>query len=291
VFSHLVGQLKSRAGVSSRRTMTGTRSSPDQDRGSGEDATASAPPAALVLQNVSAGYGRTQVLRDVTVVVPAHSVVAVLGANGVGKTTMMRVAAGFLRPTSGSVLLDGVDVTTASVHERARLGICDIPEGRGIFPSLSVRENLLLQSFHRQEAQVLALATEAFPILGKRLKQLAGSLSGGEQQMLALSRAYVTQPSLVLLDEVSLGLSPLLIDSVYMFLETLRSRGTSLVLIEQYVKRALEMADHVYVLDRGVVSIDMAAADVPSSEILDVYLGQSVKGGVAPGNSSTAKHP
>jgi branched-chain amino acid transport system ATP-binding protein len=230
-------------------------------------------PLALVLDGITAGYGRAEVLHEVTMVVPSSSVVALFGANGAGKTTLMKVAAGFVRPTGGTVRLNGQDITRASAHRRARLGICDVPEGRGIFPSLTVRENLVLQSPRGRESEAIEMAGEAFPALARRLRQLAGSLSGGEQQMLALSRAYVTDPKVVLVDEVSLGLSPVAVDKVYDFLLTLRDRGTTLLLIEQYVRRALELADHVYVMEKGRIVLDAAGGEVPSEAILDAYLG------------------
>lgn len=238
-------------------------------------------PPALVLDGVTAGYGRTEVLHEVKLVVPSSSVVALFGANGAGKTTLMRVAAGFLRPTAGTVRLSGEDITRSTPHRRAQLGICDIPEGRGIFPSLTVRENLVLQSPPGRESEAIAMAGEAFPVLGKRSRQVAGSLSGGEQQMLALSRAYVTNPKVVLLDEVSLGLSPVAVDQVYAFLVTLRDRATTLLLIEQYVRRALDLADHVYVMEKGRIVFDAAGSQVPSEAILEAYLGYNGESGAA----------
>jgi branched-chain amino acid transport system ATP-binding protein len=213
------------------------------------------------------------VLRDVSITVPPATVVALFGANGAGKTTLMQVAAGFITPTAGSVRLEGRDVTRDSARQRALRGLCDIPEGRGIFPSLSVRDNLILSSPRGRHAEAAARAVEAFPVLGRRMRQVAGSLSGGEQQMLALSRAYMRDTKIVLLDEVSLGLSPVAVDQVYEFLKFLRHRETTLVLIEQYVRRALEIADHVYVLDKGSIVLDAPSADVPSESILEAYLG------------------
>jgi branched-chain amino acid transport system ATP-binding protein len=232
-------------------------------------------PPALKLDRVTAGYGGTEVLHDVTVEVASASVVALLGANGAGKSTLMRVAAGFVSPSGGRVYLGRRDVTSLPVHARVQLGLCDVPEGRGIFPSLTVKENLLLQSPPGQVRESISLATEAFPVLGKRLRQVAGSLSGGEQQMLALSRAYVTSPTLVLLDEVSFGLSPVAVDQVYAFLALLRARSTTLLLIEQYVQRALDIADYVYVLEKGVLTLQAARGDVPSKEVLEAYMGGS----------------
>lgn len=256
-----------------------------EQRGAAVSDVAAAP--ALVINGVDAGYGRTEVLHDVDLVVPSSSVVALFGANGAGKTTLMKVAAGFIRPTAGAVKLGDEDITRLVPHRRARLGVCDIPEGRGIFPSLTVRENLILQSHPGNERQAIEMSCEAFPALGQRLRQLAGNLSGGEQQMLALSRAYHTDPKIVLVDEVSLGLSPVAVDQVYAFLSTLRDRGTTLLLIEQYVGRALALADHVYVMEKGRIVRDSAGSQVPSEAILEAYLGYNADSSAAEEISSS----
>src|SRR5438270_2161257 len=169
----------------------------------------------LALRSVTAGYGDTVVLRDVDFTVGDGEVVALLGPNGAGKTTLLRTATGFVRPRSGRVELDGEDVTGSPAYAYVRRGVCHLPEGRGIFPSLSVLENLTIQARQRDLKECLADVTELFPAIGGRLRQTAGSLSGGEQQMLALSRAYITRPKVVLVDEPSLGLAPLVIDRIY----------------------------------------------------------------------------
>ena len=164
--------------------------------------------ATLQLESITAGYGPTTVLWDVDLEVPANSVVALLGPNGAGKTTLLRVACGFIPTKQGRIALNGVDLTGKPPHEISRLGVCHIPESRGIFPSLSVRENLTLFGPKQTETEQIQRATAAFPILGVRLRQTAGSLSGGEQQMLAIVRAYISNPALVLVDEASMGLGP-----------------------------------------------------------------------------------
>src|SRR6266568_2115311 len=162
----------------------------------------------LELRGITAGYGSHTVLRDVDLCVPDHSVVALLGPNGAGKTTLLRVASGLLRASAGRVLLDGHGATEWPSHRLAQHGICHVPEGRGIFRALSVRDNLRLQAPPSANGKAVAAATAAFPRLGERLEQRAGSLSGGEQQMLALAHAYVAASQTVLLDEVSMGLAP-----------------------------------------------------------------------------------
>jgi branched-chain amino acid transport system ATP-binding protein len=207
----------------------------------------------LELRGIEAGYGGHTVLRDVSLDVQPGTVVAVLGPNGAGKTTLLRVASGLLRPSAGTVLLAGEDVTRARPHARARRGLCHIPEGRGIYPALSVRENLALYSRKGEETAALDRATSAFPVLGEKMRQPAGQLSGGQQQMLALVRAYLTDPKVVLIDEASMGLAPVVVDKIFEFLGQIAASGTALVIVEQYVSRALALADRVYLLNKGGV--------------------------------------
>jgi branched-chain amino acid transport system ATP-binding protein len=227
----------------------------------------------LALEDVVAGYGGTTVLRGVDLVVPDFSVVALLGANGAGKTTLLRVASGLLAPTAGRLLLDGEDVTGAAPHQLAERGVCHVPEGRGVFGSLTVRENLLLQSPPGREAESVERAAEVFPKLGQRLDQLAGTMSGGEQQMLALARSYVQDPRVVLLDEVSMGLAPKIVDEIFDFLATLAAGGASLLLVEQYVTRALAVADYVYVLNKGEVSFVGEPSELDGDDVFRAYTG------------------
>jgi len=212
------------------------------------------------------------VLRDVSVTVPDGKVVALLGANGAGKTTLLRVASGLIRPGEGRMVLDDSDVTHASAVELSRRGVCHVPEGRGIFRSLTVRENLVLQTRGGDSAD-LDRVIEAFPVLGARLRQVAGTMSGGEQQMLALARAYVAGAKTVLLDEVSMGLAPTIIDAIFQYLHQLAAKGAALLLVEQYVARALELADFVYILNKGRVQFVGEANELTEEQILDSYLG------------------
>jgi branched-chain amino acid transport system ATP-binding protein len=228
----------------------------------------------LELRNVVGGYGDTTVLRDVSLQVPDSSVVALLGPNGAGKTTTLRMASGLLRPRQGAVLLDGEDISKVSPHRRVASGICHIPEGRGIFPSLTVRDNVVIYSRRGQEKQAWERAVETFPVLGSRRRQIAGTLSGGEQQMLALARAYVANPRVVLVDEASLGLAPLIVDRIFEFLEKLAREGASLLLVEQYVSRALALAETVYLLNQGEIVYAGASADLDEAEIFALYTGE-----------------
>jgi branched-chain amino acid transport system ATP-binding protein len=227
----------------------------------------------LLLDGIDAGYAGTPVLRDVTLAVPRASIVALLGANGAGKTTLLRVASGLLRPTGGRMVIDGVDATSRSPHQLVELGVCHVPEGRGIFPNLTVRENLILQSPAGKEAESIERAVSAFAKLGQRLSQLAGTMSGGEQQMLALARAYVQRPRFVLLDEVSMGLAPKVVDDIFDFLTVLAAEGASLLLVEQYVTRALAIADYVYLLNRGQVVFAGEPTELDAADVFKAYVG------------------
>jgi branched-chain amino acid transport system ATP-binding protein len=228
----------------------------------------------LELRGITAGYGGHTVLRDLDLVVPDDAVVALLGPNGAGKTTLLRVASGLLAPTAGTILLDGEDVTRWSSDRLARSGICHVPEGRGVFAALSVADNLLLQS-RPGDAAAVDTAAAAFPRLGQRLPQTAGTLSGGEQQMLALASAYVSEPSVVLLDEVSMGLAPTIVDDIFEHLHGLATGGASLLLVEQYVARALELADYVYILKKGAITFVGEPHELSESDILASYLGEN----------------
>ena len=228
--------------------------------------------AVLDIRGLSARYGSSTVLREVDLEVKPGEVVALLGPNGAGKTTLMRAAAGLVPASKGTVSLSGVDVTSRKAHQRAAAGLCLVPEGRGVFPSLTVRENLRLQGSPGQRKETLGRIVEAFPVLGERLGVAAGSLSGGQQQMIALGRCLVTNPSVVLLDEVSMGLAPLIIDQIFEALDRLARTGVALLLVEQYVSRALAMADSVYVLTRGKVSWHGAPSDISEEEIMRRYL-------------------
>jgi branched-chain amino acid transport system ATP-binding protein len=206
-------------------------------------------------------------------------VVALLGPNGAGKTTLLRAASGLLKPMGGRVVLEGEDVTGRKPYEMARRGLCHLPEGRGIFPSLTVRDNLILQSPKGQEEDCIQKAVSAFPAIGSRLRQVAGSLSGGEQQMLALVRTYLVNPKIVVVDEASLGLAPMLVDRIFETLREIVRNGVSLLIVEQYVTRALELSDFAYLLNRGEMVFSGRADELEGDEVFERYLGVEVGAG------------
>jgi branched-chain amino acid transport system ATP-binding protein len=229
----------------------------------------------LEFNAVTAGYGRTTVLRDVSFAIAPGTVTAMLGANGAGKTTVLRTASGLVRPTSGEIRLGGAVVNRRAPYQRAKDGFCLIPEGRGIFRSLTVGENLRLQVPPWRRGAAVDEAIEAFPVLGERINQLAGTLSGGQQQMLALARAYLAKPAIVALDEVSMGLAPKIVDEIFASLRALAGAGIALLIVEQYVHRALDLADQVVLMDHGSTSYVGNAADLDESELMRTYLGVS----------------
>lgn len=226
----------------------------------------------LKIDNVVGGYGEDMVVRGLSLEVPDSSVIALIGPNGAGKSTTMRLISGLLRPKTGQIWFDGDDITSEPPDSRARSGVCLIPEGRAIFPSLTVRENLTLHgAATRGQMDGLSRALDVFPDLSSRLKHRAGDLSGGQQQMLALARVCVRQQRLVMVDEASLGLAPLVVDAIFAFLESIRSAGTSLIVVEQFVHRALNLADSVCVMVRGEIVFSGEANALSEEEIRERY--------------------
>jgi branched-chain amino acid transport system ATP-binding protein len=228
---------------------------------------------ALELVGVTAGYDRATVLRDVSLTVPAGKIVALLGPNGAGKTTLLRTATGLLRPSSGTIRINGANMTRSAPNRRTRAGLCLVPEGRGVFRSLTVRENLRMQIPKWSKDVSVDGVLDVFPILRERLGQTAGTMSGGQQQMLALARSYLANPRVVLLDEVSMGLAPKVVDEIFEAIGQLAATGAALLLVEQYVNRALKLADLVVLLDRGTVAFNGAPSDLDQDDVLRGYLG------------------
>ncbi len=232
---------------------------------------------ALELIDVRAGYGRIEVLRGVSLVVPAGSVFALLGPNGAGKTTTLKVVDGRVPATSGCVHIAGSHVNGADPDGLARAGVCAIPEGRGIFPNLTVTENLLMMTFAERRlraAEIEEKAFSRFPILKERRKQLVGTMSGGQQQMVAIARAIVTDPSLLLVDELSMGLAPLIVDELYDVLGQLAADGVSILLVEQFARTALRIADYGAILAQGRIVETGEPADLEDA-MSESYLGAS----------------
>jgi branched-chain amino acid transport system ATP-binding protein len=226
----------------------------------------------LELRDVHAGYADLDVLRGVSLKVATKSIVTLLGPNGAGKTTVMRVISGLLRASAGEVLVNGSRVGSHSPEQRSHAGVCLIPEGRGIFRSLTVRENLSLFRPSWAPDTGTDRIVEMFPVLGDRINQVAGTMSGGEQQMLALSRAFLSQPSVVLVDEASMGLAPKMVDQIFDVLGRLASDGVSVLIVEQYARRALELADYAYVLSRGEVVLSGPTREIAYADVAATYL-------------------
>ena len=213
-----------------------------------------APTPVLELRDVCAAYEKVEVLHGIDLKVPGGQLVAILGPNGAGKSTTLRVMSGLMRPSSGQLLVEGYDVTGSGAKELAEVGVCLIPEGRGIFPNLTVHENVLMDTYagKRTMTEVEDVVYDRFPVLRDRRDQLAGTLSGGEQQMLALSRALSTDPALILLDEVSMGLAPLIVESLFEVVRKLTSTsGVTIVIVEQFADVVLEFADSVALMAQG----------------------------------------
>lgn len=228
---------------------------------------------ALEVTDLTAGYGGSTVLREVSLTVPRSSVTALLGPNGAGKSTLLRSISGLVPALGGTIELYGQDITGIPPHRRARAGLCHVPEGRGVFRSLTVRENICLQVERSAEAAGLERACSAFPILGERLEQTAGTLSGGEQQMLAMAAAYVTGVSLILVDEASLGLAPRVVDEIFAFLRLATREGCALLLVDQFAAQALALASTAYVLRQGRIVYGGSSGELAGTDLAAQYLG------------------
>jgi branched-chain amino acid transport system ATP-binding protein len=229
---------------------------------------------ALELTGIRAAYASIEAIHGVDLAVAPGTVMALLGPNGAGKSTLLKVASGRLRPTKGTVRFNGKDVTKRSSDRLTRAGLCTVPEGRGIFPNLTVSENLNMWTFagDTRRRDVEETAFSRFPILGARRNQAAGTLSGGEQQMLAMSRALATSPSLLLLDEISMGLAPLIVVELYEVVVQLAAEGIAILVVEQSARTALSVADQAAVMAAGRIVLTGTPAEVADS-VFEVYLG------------------
>ena len=236
----------------------------------------------LTIHNLHAAYGKVEVLHGISLDVPKGKLVTLIGSNGAGKTTTMRAISGMLKPKSGSVTLGGKDVTGLDSHKIACAGLAHSPEGRRVFASMSVTDNLLLGAFPRftrarPKGDIkgdLDKALELFPRLKERRDQLAGTLSGGEQQMLAMARAVMLNPEVILLDEPSMGLAPILVEEVFRIITRLKAEGVTMLLVEQFAAAALNVADYGYVLENGSISVHGPAESLKNDpKVIAAYLG------------------
>ena len=229
------------------------------------------------IEGLSAGYGPLQVLRDITLDVGEGEIVAVLGSNGVGKTTLNNTLSGLIKPSSGSIYFDDVLISRRDPVEIVDMGLIHVPEGRKLFPNLSVKENLELGSYRRgkpNRASNLERVLGVFPKLKERLFQTAGTLSGGEQQMVAIARGLMGEPRVLLLDEPSLGLSPLLVEQMFTLIKQINESGLAVILVEQNVIQSLAIANRAYVIAEGTVAMSGPAADLcENSDLKRSYLG------------------
>jgi branched-chain amino acid transport system ATP-binding protein len=234
--------------------------------------------AMLEVKDLKVSYGKILAVKKISFSVEEGQVVTLIGTNGAGKTTTLRTISGLIRPSGGEILFQGKRIDTVPAHEIVSLGVAHSPEGRKIFPKMTIEGNLLLGAFSRRDSEIkkdLDAAYELFPILGERRNQLAGTFSGGEQQMLAMSRAMMSRPKLLMLDEPSMGLSPLMMKVIMKTVKTLQSQGTTILLVEQNAQAALSLADHGYVLEVGRIVIRGTGKDLlVNDDVRKAYLGE-----------------
>ncbi len=235
--------------------------------------------AMLTVENLEVYYGAIRALKGVSFEVNEGEVVALIGANGAGKTTTLHTVTGLLRAHSGSIMFDGKDLTKTPPHKIVSMGMAHVPEGRRVFQQLTVLENLKLGAYTRQNkqeiAETLAMVYRRFPRLEERKNQTAGTLSGGEQQMLAMGRALMSKPKIVLMDEPSMGLSPLLVTEIFDIIQEIKAAGTTVLLVEQNAKKALAVADRAYVLETGTIALEGPAAQLMNdASVKKAYLGE-----------------
>ena len=233
----------------------------------------------LKIEDLYVSYGMINAIKGVSFEVNEGEVVSLIGANGAGKTTILHTITGLLKPKSGSVMFEGKELTTTPAHEIVKLGMAHVPEGRRVFADLSVYDNLMLGAYTRKDkneiAKTLEMEYERFPRLEERKKQIAGTLSGGEQQMLAMGRALMSKPRIILMDEPSMGLSPLFVNEVFDIIKKISASGTTVLLVEQNAKKALSISDRAYVLETGKIALTGKASDlINDDKIKKAYLGE-----------------
>lgn len=232
----------------------------------------------LSIQNLTTSYGQIKAIRGISLEVPEGKIVSLIGANGAGKTTTMRTIAGQLKPESGSIVFRGQRIDGSRPHQIVRTGLALVPEGRAILGKMTVLENLEMGAFQRNDAQGIKDDMEKmmgwFPILKERLTQLGGTMSGGQQQMLAIARALMSRPKLLLLDEPSMGLAPIVVSDIFKVIKQINAEGTTVLIVEQNVKQALKIADYGYVLEAGQIVLDGSAESLLNDErVKEAYLG------------------
>ncbi|HMN42144.1 MAG TPA: ABC transporter ATP-binding protein [Phycisphaerales bacterium] len=237
-----------------------------------------APPVMLEVKDLQVAYGAIKAIRGINLVVRIGQIVTLIGANGAGKTTTLRAISGMVRPSAGTITLRGQPIGGLASHQMVRLGMAHAPEGRGIFANLSVEENLDLGAYIRRDRAGIAADKERaltlFPRIRERLGQNAGTLSGGEQQMLAIARALMARPTLLLLDEPSLGLAPQIVQTIFQIIRDINAGGTTILLVEQNAHMALNVAHHAYVLEAGEITMEGPARELArSDEVRKAYLG------------------
>ncbi len=233
----------------------------------------------LKVENLQVNYGVIPALKGINFTVNQGEVVALIGANGAGKTTTLHTVTGLVEKKGGTVTFDGKDITNVPAHKLVKLGIAHVPEGRRVFPELTVYQNLLLGAYTRKDSKekqdTLEEIYERFPRLKERLNQFAGTLSGGEQQMLAMGRALMSKPKMILMDEPSMGLSPIFVNEIFDIIESVSKAGTTVLLVEQNANKALAIADRAYVLETGAITMEGKASDLLTDDrIRKAYLGE-----------------
>jgi branched-chain amino acid transport system ATP-binding protein len=232
----------------------------------------------LAVRGLRSGYGKIEVLHDVSLTIERGQIVTLIGANGAGKTTLLKTISGLLRPTSGAIEFEGNSIARRPPHKIVALGLSQVPEGRAILKRMTVMDNLRMGAFTRSDSQInddIAAVFERFPALDERRNQLAATLSGGEQQMLAIGRALVARPTLLLLDEPSLGLAPKFITRIFRTLRELQSEGKTILLVEQNARQALQAADRAYVMERGRIVLSGSGQELLNDPVVQyTYLGR-----------------